>query len=104
MCLTTNYDEFLNDFTGGTELPLETLGVVNVNEFSRERHAGSIIPLHGTVSRPESIVFSRKSYDTVYEQPSFGDDFHVLREGYTFLYQAYKMRPLAIYQEELGHN
>lgn len=87
--LTTNYDEFLNDFTGGTELPLETLGVMNVNEFSRERHAGSIIPLHGTVSRPESIVFSRKSYDTVYEQPSFGDDFHVLREGYTFLFMGF---------------
>ena len=84
--LTTNYDEYLNDITGGAELPLESLEKMNVNEFSRDRYNGSIIPLHGTISRPESIVFSKQSYDDLYEKPSFDGDFHVLREQYTFLF------------------
>lgn len=49
--------QVMNDITGGAELPLESLGKMNVNEFSRDRYNGSIIPLHGTISRPESIVF-----------------------------------------------
>lgn len=84
--LTTNYDEYLSDFIDGRELLLTEFSHMAVNEFSRKRYQKSIIPMHGTISRPASIVFSRKSYENLYDQETFQSAFQVLRHGYTFLF------------------
>lgn len=84
--LTTNYDEYLNDFIGGKEILLSEFSQIAVNEFARQRYRQAIIPIHGTVSRPESIVFSENSYKKLYDTNEFTDAFQILRHGYTFLF------------------
>lgn len=87
--LTTNYDEYLNDFIQGKVVYLSEFEGMDVNLFNRNSYNGSIIPLHGTISRPETIVFSRKSYDNLYDTDEFEAEFQFLRQSYTFLFMGF---------------
>lgn len=84
--LTTNYDQYINDFTGGTSFLLSQLDEISVNEFSRDRYRHAVIPMHGELTEPKSIVLSRNSYDRVYKSADFERQFQYLRGGYTFLF------------------
>lgn len=84
--ITTNYDEYLDEITECAEMPLKVFAEMNVNEFARDKYNGRIIPLHGTISKPESIVFSRASYIDNYDDIGFEQAFQLLRSQYTFLF------------------
>ena len=48
-----------------------------------------VIPLHGEISRPESIVLSRDSYQKLYNTDSFKFEFEHMRTHFTFLFMGF---------------
>ena len=87
--LTTNYDEYLNDFTGSPSFFLRELDNMPVNELTRARYRQIVIPIHGVISRPDSIVLSRGSYEKVYGSAEFDRRFQHFREKFTFLFMGF---------------
>ncbi len=87
--MTTNYDEYLNDFLGTGSIRLSELEQIPVNEFSRARYRQIVIPIHGEISEPESIVLSRSSYEKLYSADAFEHGFQHLREKFTFLFMGF---------------
>lgn len=84
--LTTNYDRYLNDFTGGNSFYLENFETMPVNTFQLRQYDNSIIPIHGELNRPESIVLTRKSYERLYDSSNFDREFQYIRAHFTFLF------------------
>lgn len=84
--MTTNYDRLINDLVGADSFLLSELEKLSVNEFALRRYDHTVIPLHGEITRPESIVLSRKSYQELYEAADFEHEFQHLRTHYTFLF------------------
>ena len=63
--ITTNYDRYINDIVGVNTFRLEELESIPINQFSYSLYDHSVIPIHGEINRPDSIVFSRESYDEI---------------------------------------
>ncbi len=100
--LTTNYDEFLNDFIPDSKrLYLDQLKNIKTNVLSRKRFCGSVIPIHGEISQPESIVLSEASYQNVYDSEEFDPAFQVLRQQFTFLFMGFSFDD--VYFKKLFH-
>lgn len=64
--LTTNYDEYLNDYIKGQVFQVSELKRISLNQLSFPRYDGCIIPLHGDLHHPDQIVFSKSSYEKLY--------------------------------------
>ena len=92
--LTTNYDEYLNDIVGVRSFPLQRLSQISVNEFGLREYDDLVIPLHGEISHPDSIVFSRKSYEKLYGTEQFEREFQHLRTHFTFLFMGFSFEDL----------
>lgn len=84
--ITTNYDQYLNDLAGTNTFLLEQLEKISINQFQLSPYDHAVIPLHGVISRPESIVLSGSSYKKLYDSPRFHEEFQQLRTHYTFLF------------------
>lgn len=86
--LTTNYDELLYDIAGGHFVELKDIGEgkIESNTLCRDRYRKAVFPIHGEISHPERIVFSRSSYEALYETDAFEASFLFLRASYTFLF------------------
>lgn len=87
--MTTNYDRFLNDFTGAESFLLSDLEKMQINEFPLKRFDNTVIPLHGEITDSESIVLSRNSYKALYEADDFEREFQHLRTHFTFLFMGF---------------
>lgn len=84
--ITTNYDRYINDIVGVNTFRLEELESIPINQFSYSLYDHSVIPIHGEINRPDSIVFSRESYNRLYDTAEFNEQFQHLRSHYTFLF------------------
>lgn len=84
--ITTNYDRYLNDLVGANTFLLEQLEDIPVNQFGLPDYDHTVIPLHGEITRPESLVFTRTSYDRLYNSSRFCEEFQQLRTHFTFLF------------------
>lgn len=84
--MTTNYDQYINDITGARTFCLDELEKINVNQFVNSPYDHTVIPLHGEISRPGSIVLSRNSYMRLYDSERFNEEFQYLRTHFTFLF------------------
>lgn len=89
--LTTNYDELINDISGAHFVELEELakGKIESNGLRRNEYRKAVFPIHGRISQPEKIVFSRESYRKLYETNAFEESFLFLRASYTFLFMGF---------------
>ena len=87
--MTTNYDQYMNDIVGAKTFCLEEFEKMPVNQFGYSPYDNTVIPLHGEISRPESIVLSRKSYDDLYGSDKFKEEFQQLRTRFTFLFMGF---------------
>ena len=87
--MTTNYDRYLNDLVGAKTFLLEQLEDIPVNQFGLPDYDHTVIPLHGEITRPESLVFTRASYDRLYDSPRFCEEFQQLRTHFTFLFMGF---------------
>lgn len=84
--MTTNYDRLINDIVGAKSFLLSDLEKLQVNEFALRKYDHTVIPLHGEMTSPESIVLSGKSYQELYKSAEFEREFQHLRTHYTFLF------------------
>lgn len=84
--MTTNYDQYINDFASAKTFCLEDLEKIQINQFTYSEYDHVVIPLHGEICRPESIVLSRDSYQRLYNKQSFNKEFDHLRTHFTFLF------------------
>lgn len=84
--MTTNYDMYLNDYTGGKSFRITDLTRIPANRFQFKKYEKAIIPIHGEIADPNSIVLSRKSYETVYEDEKFEISFQHIRSSFVFLF------------------
>lgn len=84
--ITTNYDRYLNDIADAKTFLLERLEDININQFQLSPYDHTVIPIHGEISRPESIVLSEASYKRLYGSARFREEFQQLRSHYTFLF------------------
>lgn len=103
--MTTNYDQYINDFTGADSFPLEFLRNIKTNEFAGRKYDHIVIPLHGEIDRPSSIVLSRQSYERLYKSAHFEQDFQHLRSHYTFLFMGFSFDDLyfqSMFEKMLG--
>lgn len=87
--VTTNYDRYINDFTGAKSFSLSDLETIPINEFPLKGFDGTVIPLHGEITRADSIVLSRNSYKALYESDEFEREFQHLRTHFTFLFMGF---------------
>lgn len=87
--LTTNYDEFLDDYIKGEVIYLTDLELMEVNHLSRDSNNNLIIAMHGDISHPDKIVLSRKSYEDLYDTKRFEKEFQFLRQSFTFLFMGF---------------
>ena len=73
---TTNFDKFLEDISGGRKVYFDMLpSKVVLNQFNENCYDQTVVPLHGDVDRPETIVFTRDSYKGLYSKKDFLDFF-----------------------------
>ena len=84
--MTTNYDMYLNDYTGGKSFKITDLTRIPANRFQFKEYEKAIIPIHGEISDPGSIVLSRKSYNAVYDAEGFETAFQFIRSSFVFLF------------------
>lgn len=84
--ITTNYDRYLNDLADAETFRLEELEEIKINEFATSEYDRRVIPLHGEISRPESIVLTGASYKRLYDSPRFREEFQQLRTRFMFLF------------------
>ena len=84
--MTTNYDEYLNEISGKKTFYLSELSGIAVNQFPLRYYNNVVIPLHGQISEPESIVLSREAYKRLYDSDEFEQEFQHLRTHFTFLF------------------
>lgn len=87
--MTTNYDEYLNEISGKKTFYLSELSGIAVNQFPLRHYNNVVIPLHGQISEPESIVLSRGSYEKLYDSEEFEQEFQHLRTHFTFLFMGF---------------
>ena len=87
--MTTNYDEYLNEISGKKTFYLSELSGIAVNQFPLRHYNNVVIPLHGQISEPESIVLSRGSYEKLYDSDEFVQEFQHLRTHFTFLFMGF---------------
>ena len=87
--MTTNYDRYMNDMVGARTFLLEDLEHMPINQFSYSTYDHTVIPLHGEINRPESIVLSRDSYHRLYHTQAFHEQFQQLRTHFTFLFMGF---------------
>ena len=87
--MTTNYDQYINDFAEARTFCLENLENIQINQFAYSAYDHVVIPLHGEISRPESIVLSRDSYQKLYNTDSFKSEFEHMRTHFTFLFMGF---------------
>lgn len=87
--MTTNYDEYLNEISGKKTFYLSELSGIAVNQFPLRHYNNVVIPLHGQISEPESIVLSRGSYEKLYDSDEFEQEFQHLRTHFTFLFMGF---------------
>lgn len=87
--MTTNYDQYINDFAEAKTFCLEDLENMQINQFAYSAYDHVVIPLHGEISRPESIVLSRDSYQKLYNTDSFKFEFEHMRTHFTFLFMGF---------------
>lgn len=87
--MTTNYDQYINDIMGARTFRMEELETIKLNQFSYSSYDNAVIPLHGEISRPESIVLSRNSYENLYGSDKFHEEFQQLRQHFTFLFMGF---------------
>ena len=87
--MTTNYDQYINDFAEARTFCLEDLENIQINQFAYSAYDHVVIPLHGEISRPESIVLSRDSYQKLYNTDSFKSEFEHMRTHFTFLFMGF---------------
>ena len=84
--ITTNYDRYVNDVVGAETFWLDDLRSININEFSSREYDSKVIPIHGDISKPDNIIFTRASYDSLYHSKEFEREFQHLRNSFTFLF------------------
>lgn len=87
--MTTNYDEYLNDILGARTFLLRDLHSMNVNEFALRRYDNTVIPIHGEISKPDSIVFTKQSYERLYNSDEFEREFQHIRTHFIFLFMGF---------------
>ena len=87
--ITTNYDRYINDIVDADTFLLNELAGMNVNEFALRKYDSCVIPLHGDIDRPDSIIFTRKSYDDLYDSDEFDREFQHIRTHFTFLFMGF---------------
>lgn len=87
---TTNFDKFLEDISGGRKVYFDMLpSKVVLNQFNENCYDQTVVPLHGDVDRPETIVFTRDSYKGLYSKKDFLDFFEQIRFSKTFLFMGF---------------
>lgn len=87
--MTTNYDEYLNDILGARTFLLRDLHGMNVNEFALRRYDNTVIPIHGEISKPDSIIFTKQSYERLYNSDEFEKEFQHIRTHFIFLFMGF---------------
>ena len=92
--MTTNYDEYLNDILGAGTFLLRDLHSMNVNEFALRRYDNAVIPIHGEISEPDSIVFTKQSYERLYNSDEFDRAFQHIRTHFIFLFMGFSFDDL----------
>ena len=66
-----------------------TVSYTHLDVYKRQAYDHVVIPLHGEISRPESIVLSRDSYQKLYNTDSFKSEFEHMRTHFTFLFMGF---------------
>ncbi|WP_170871551.1 SIR2 family NAD-dependent protein deacylase [Desulfosporosinus metallidurans] len=97
--ITTNYDNFLADYFESQVFTLEDIGQGFLNEIAHNKYDNTIINLHGMIGKPNTIVFSKQSYEKLYQSELYKETFEAFKNRYTFLFIGFSLDD--IYFQEL---
>jgi len=85
--LTTNYDNYLSDYVGKGPSDIKHLYKEFINELDNPIYEGAVYNLHGDYTKPSTIVLSRKSYASLYQDSvEFKTLLEHFRERYVLLF------------------
>lgn len=85
--LTTNYDNYLSDYVGNGPSDIRHLYDEYINEIDNKHYESMVYNLHGDYKKSSTIVLSRSSYNTLYnDSAEFKAILENFRERYTFLF------------------
>ncbi|MBN1468066.1 MAG: SIR2 family protein [Fusobacteriaceae bacterium] len=85
--LTTNYDNNISNYLQSEYAPiiLSDAGV-STQKWAIEENMKQVVHLHGTFSKPTSIVLTKEKYDELYNNEVYTNLFSFLKAGFTFLF------------------
>lgn len=85
--LTTNYDNNISNYLQSEYAPiiLSDAGI-STQKWAIEENMKQVVHLHGTFSKPTSIVLTKEKYDELYNNETYTNLFSFLKAGFTFLF------------------
>ena len=107
VCITTNYDELLmpkyKEVGGGSSMPLAGTRVYEPSKFSSYLldNPGTIIHLHGAISKPETMIVTTRRYLEHYDNKYVQEILHELFAKKTVVFMGYGLDEVEILEHIL---
>ncbi|MBZ6485060.1 SIR2 family protein [Priestia aryabhattai] len=90
LLLTTNYDNWLYNYTKGKKSnPINLSRLQTSSENLLNPKIKTVVHLHGTLSEHDTIVLSRNKYEELYNNERYTKLFGLLSGGKTFLFMGF---------------